>query len=67
VLLLWLSVAIRQPFDLARLQAQTGERIEKIGFEALRSASKEGDGAVEMLARFYSRCVRLSLLERVQR
>jgi hypothetical protein len=57
VLLLWLSVAIRQPFDLARLQAGTAEQIEKIGFEALRSASKEGDGAVEMLARFYSRSV----------
>ncbi|BGP20093.1 hypothetical protein JCM10213v2_008228 [Rhodosporidiobolus nylandii] len=55
VLLLWLSVVVRLPFDLTRLDQRTGQTVERLGYEALRRASKEGDGGVEVLARFYSR------------
>ncbi|GAA5864093.1 hypothetical protein JCM8547_005133 [Rhodosporidiobolus lusitaniae] len=55
ILLLWLSVAIRQPFDLQRLDSRAGERVELLGFEAVKRASKEGDGAAELLAWYFSR------------
>ncbi|GAA5989158.1 hypothetical protein JCM11641_002542 [Rhodosporidiobolus odoratus] len=55
VLLLWLSVVVRLPFDLARLDATASATMEQIGFEALRRASKEGDGGAEVLAKFFSR------------
>ncbi|GAA6008247.1 hypothetical protein JCM10207_000052 [Rhodosporidiobolus poonsookiae] len=55
LLLLWLSVVIRLPFDLARLGPDTAETMQRVGFEALALASKEGDAAQEVLARFYSR------------
>ncbi|GAA5901804.1 hypothetical protein JCM6882_008678 [Rhodosporidiobolus microsporus] len=55
ILLLWLSVAIRIPFDLKRLDERAPEKVQELGFEALKRASKEGDGAMEVLARFYCR------------
>ncbi|GAA5821078.1 hypothetical protein JCM11251_001952 [Rhodosporidiobolus azoricus] len=55
ILLLWLSVAIRIPFDLRRLDQQAPDKVQALGFEALTRSSKEGDGAAGVLGRFYCR------------
>lgn len=54
ILLLWLSVACRVPFDLAHLPG-ADEAISAISYRYLNEASKERDGAIALLARYHSR------------
>jgi tubulin-specific chaperone D len=54
ILLLWLSVACRVPFDLAHLQGADAA-IATISYRYLGEASKERDGAIALLARYHSR------------
>lgn len=65
-LLLWLSLVSILPFALDRIDRHKGtgssssdvsafSEIESIGRKYLSSASKERDGAVALLARYYSR------------
>lgn len=59
ILLLWLSLVCRLPFALERLGsgagAGAGGMIVLLGMKYLRSSSKESQGAVALLARYYSR------------
>ncbi|GAA5841004.1 hypothetical protein JCM5353_004871 [Sporobolomyces roseus] len=55
LLLLWLSVCVRLPFDLARLEEGTGERIEGVAERWIGVGSKEREGGIEVLGRYYSR------------
>ncbi|GAA5901543.1 Cin1p [Sporobolomyces salmoneus] len=55
LLLLWLSVCVRLPFDLSRLESGTGERIEQCAERWIRGGSKEREGGIEVLARYYAR------------
>ena len=55
LLLLWLSVCVRLPFDLARLEEGTGERIEAVAERWIGVGSKEREGGIEVLGRYYSR------------
>lgn len=54
ILLLWLSVACRVPFDLALLPG-ADEAISRITLHWLSEPGKERDGAVALLARYHSR------------
>ncbi|ORY81205.1 armadillo-type protein, partial [Leucosporidium creatinivorum] len=54
ILLLWLSVACRVPFDLAHLPGADAA-ISTISYRYLGEASKERDGAIALLARYHSR------------
>lgn len=54
ILLLWLSVACRVPFDLAHLPG-ADEAIASVSYRYLAAASKERDGAIALLARYHSR------------
>lgn len=54
LVLLWLSVACRLPFNLDQLQG-CAEIVPLVGYNHLTSASKERDGARAVLARYYSR------------
>lgn len=55
LLLLWLSVCVRLPFDLSRLEDGTGNKIEQCAERWIRGGSKEREGGIEALARFYAR------------
>ncbi|GAA5874980.1 hypothetical protein JCM16303_004967 [Sporobolomyces ruberrimus] len=55
LLLLWLSVCVRLPFDLSKLEPGTGERIEQCAERWIKGGSKEREGGIEVLARYYSR------------
>ncbi|GAA5987294.1 hypothetical protein JCM5350_008137 [Sporobolomyces pararoseus] len=55
LLLLWLSVCVRLPFDLSRLETGTGERIQLCAERWIGGGSKEREGGIEVLARYYAR------------
>lgn len=63
ILLLWLSLVCMLPFALHLLDGSAApssstrptSKIESIGKRYLGSSSKERDGAVALLARYYSR------------
>ncbi|GAA5998840.1 Cin1p [Rhodotorula paludigena] len=54
-LLLWLSVCIRLPFSLSLLATGTSSGIEEIGFSWLDRSGREGEGAQEVLGRYFAR------------
>ncbi|GAA5967479.1 hypothetical protein JCM3765_004681 [Sporobolomyces pararoseus] len=55
LLLLWLSVCVRLPFDLSRLETGTGERIQYCAERWIGGGSKEREGGIEVLAKYYAR------------
>jgi len=61
IVLLWLSLICRLPFDLANFDAEgtdqksTAQVVEDIGRQYLDKAGLEKDGAALLLARLYSR------------
>lgn len=63
IILLWLSLICRLPFDLANFDAEgidqqsTAQVVEDIGRQYLDKAGLEKDGAALLLARLYSRYV----------
>ncbi|GAA5901009.1 hypothetical protein JCM8208_007589 [Rhodotorula glutinis] len=54
-LLLWLSVCIRLPFSLALLAPGTADDIERLGRYWVERSGREGEGAVEVLGRYFAR------------
>ncbi|GJN94382.1 hypothetical protein Rhopal_007462-T1 [Rhodotorula paludigena] len=54
-LLLWLSVCIRLPFSLSLLATGTSSGIEEVGFSWLDRSGREGEGAQEVLGRYFAR------------
>ncbi|BGP51780.1 hypothetical protein JCM10450v2_007736 [Rhodotorula kratochvilovae] len=54
-LLLWLSVCIRVPFALALLAPGTANAIEALGLQWLERSGREGEGAQEVLGRYFAR------------
>ncbi|KAK4049362.1 hypothetical protein OIO90_005491 [Microbotryomycetes sp. JL221] len=54
VLLLWLSVAIRLPFALAKAQV-TDDFVPSLANRYMTSSGKERDGAITLLVSFYTR------------
>jgi hypothetical protein len=68
LLLLWLSLICRLPFDLANFDdvgstnGLTAQRIEKIGQTHLDKAGVDRDSAALLLSRFFTRCVRIASL-----
>ncbi|GAA5936493.1 hypothetical protein JCM3775_000835 [Rhodotorula graminis] len=54
-LLLWLSVCIRLPFALALVAPGTADRIERLGRHWVERSGREGEGAVEVLGRYFAR------------
>lgn len=64
-LLLWLSLICMLPFDLSQFddegqEGQTAGRIQDIGRSNLSRAGVERDAAAILLARSYTRCVRVT-------
>ncbi|GAA5930095.1 Cin1p [Sporobolomyces koalae] len=57
LLLLWLSVCVRLPFDLSKLERGTGQKIEDCAIRWIAGGSKEREGGIEVLARYYARQV----------
>ena len=60
VLLTWLSLVIRLPFDLARFDDDGQrdlivERLMALGFTYIKSAGAERDASAEFMARLFSR------------
>ncbi|GAA6060441.1 hypothetical protein JCM10212_000034 [Sporobolomyces blumeae] len=55
VLLLWLSLCVRLPFDLSKLHEGTATKIVESGERWLGKSGKEREGGIEVLARFYAR------------
>jgi len=46
---------VRLPFDLTRLEKGTGEKIEAVAERWIGVGSKEREGGIEVLGRYYSR------------
>lgn len=46
---------MRLPFDLTRLEKGTGEKIEAVAERWIGVGSKEREGGIEVLGRYYSR------------
>lgn len=61
VLLLWLSLVVRIPFDLVKMNASSGDeksiilQLYELGCKHITAAGKERDGAAIMLTRFLIR------------
>lgn len=55
VLLLWLSVCVRQPFAFERLAPGADEDIVAVGLDGLKGNGKAADAAADLLGWFYAR------------